>query len=84
MFFGLGTWTPLFSITAARTISFSVYQEAKYKASSFIGKVTGKEEPLITVNKPGSTPDIGTVACFGLAGAAAGAATSFFACLWLL
>ena len=76
----LGTLAPLVSVTAVRTVSFSAYQSAKYKASSFIGAITGKEEPLIVVNKPGSVPDIGTVTCFGMAGAAAGAASTFIAC----
>ena len=71
---------PLVSVTAVRTVSFSVYQKAKYKASSFIGTVTGKEEPLLVVNKPGSVPDLSTVTCFGMAGAAAGAASTFIAC----
>lgn len=62
-------------------MSFSVYQKAKYKSSSAIGKLTGKEEPLLVVNKPGSTPDFGTVSCFGIAGATAGAASTFIACV---
>ena len=75
-----GVLAPLVSVTAVRTVSFSVYQKAKYKASSFIGTVTGKEEPLLVVNKPGSVPDLSTVTCFGMAGAAAGAASTFIAC----
>ena len=68
------------SVTVVRTVSFSVYQEAKYSASDFIGRVTGQEEPLVVVNKPGSVPTRDTVACFGVAGAAAGAVSTFIAC----
>lgn len=63
-----------------RTLSFSVYQKAKYKASAAIGEYTGKDEPLLVVNQPGSLPTWGTVLCFGSAGAAAGAASTFLAC----
>ena len=71
---------PLISVTIVRTFSFSVYQKAKYKTSAFIGQVTGQDEPLVVVNKPGSVPDLGTVACFGIAGATAGAISTFVAC----
>jgi solute carrier family 25 (mitochondrial carnitine/acylcarnitine transporter), member 20/29 len=59
-----------------------VYQKAKYKASDTIGRITGEDEPLIVVNKPGSSPSFETVACFGLAGAAAGAVSTFIACAY--
>ena len=71
---------PLASVTVVRSISFQVYQAAKYKTSDFIGRTTGQDEPLVVVNKPGSTPNLGTVACFGVAGAAAGAVSTVFAC----
>jgi solute carrier family 25 (mitochondrial carnitine/acylcarnitine transporter), member 20/29 len=71
---------PLGSVTAVRTFSFSVYQKAKYKTSAFIGQVTGEEEPLAVVNKPGSLPDLGTMTCFGVAGATAGALSTLIAC----
>ena len=71
---------PLASVTIVRTFSFSVYQIAKYRTSAFIGRMTGQDEPLVVVNKPGSVPDLGTVTCFGVAGAAAGAASTFVAC----
>ncbi|KAI4154893.1 MAG: hypothetical protein LQ340_001371 [Diploschistes diacapsis] len=51
--FWRGVLIPLVSVTVVRTVSFSVYQKAKYKSSAFIATVTGKEEPLIVVNKPG-------------------------------
>ena len=67
------------SVTLVRTISFSIYQKAKYSYSAAIGRVTG-EEPLVTVNRPGSIPTAGTVVCFGAAGATAGAIAAFIAC----
>lgn len=67
------------SVTLVRTISFSIYQKAKYSYSAAIGRVTG-EEPLVTVNRPGSIPTPGTVVCFGAAGATAGAIAAFIAC----
>ena len=75
-----GVAAPLVSITAVRTLSFSVYQKAKYKASATIGGLTGEDEPLIVVNRPGSIPNWGTILCFGSAGAAAGAASTLLAC----
>ncbi|KAL8775628.1 MAG: hypothetical protein Q9209_000124 [Squamulea sp. 1 TL-2023] len=67
------------SVTLVRTVSFSIYQKAKYSYSAAIGQVTG-EEPLVTVNRPGSIPTPGTVVCFGAAGATAGAIAAFIAC----
>lgn len=71
-----GMWQPLFSITACRLVTFSVYQQMKYRTSAFIGKVTGGPEPLLVVNEPGTLPNLGTITCFGVAAAIAGAATS--------
>ena len=76
----VGVAGPVVSVTAVRTVSFSVYQKAKYASSDFIGRMTGKDEPLVVVNKPGSVPTAHTVACFGFAGASAGAASTFIAC----
>ncbi|KAL8812632.1 MAG: hypothetical protein Q9200_000891 [Gallowayella weberi] len=70
---------PMASVTLVRTISFSIYQKAKYSYSAAIGRVTG-EEPLVTVNRPGSIPTPGTMLCFGAAGATAGALVAFIAC----
>ncbi|KAL8962577.1 MAG: hypothetical protein Q9193_001035 [Seirophora villosa] len=67
------------SVTLVRTISFSIYQKAKYNYSAAIGKAIG-EEPLVTVNRPGSIPTLGTVLCFGAAGATAGGMVAVIAC----
>ncbi|CAO1600686.1 hypothetical protein XANCAGTX0491_004369 [Xanthoria calcicola] len=77
--FWRGCVAPMASVTLVRTISFSIYQKAKYSYSAAIGRVTG-EEPLVTVNRPGSIPTPGTVVCFGAAGATAGAIAAFIAC----
>lgn len=71
------------SVTLVRTISFSIYQKAKYTYSAAIGKALG-EEPLVTVNRPGSIPTPGTVLCFGAAGATAGGLVAIIACRSLL
>ena len=70
----------MFSVTLVRTTSFSIYQRAKYKYSAAIGKATGGDEPLVIVNRPGSTPTLATMACFGAAGATAGALITVVAC----
>ncbi|KAI9678183.1 MAG: hypothetical protein M1817_006128 [Caeruleum heppii] len=70
---------PLASITLVRTISFSIYQKSKYQYSSWIEQATGSA-PLTVVNTLGSTPTLSTVACFGAAGATAGAAVTAIAC----
>ncbi|SLM34081.1 Mitochondrial substrate/solute carrier [Lasallia pustulata] len=75
-----GSLAPVFSITLVRTICFSVYQTAKYKYSAAIGRATGGDEPLVVVNRLGSYPSLATLACFGAAGATAGAAASAIAC----
>ena len=67
-------------MTLVRTVTFSTYQKVKYKMSSMIGRATGQEEPLVTVNRPGSVPSAATIACFTAAGAAGGFVGSFFAC----
>ncbi|KAL9056977.1 MAG: hypothetical protein Q9206_002542 [Seirophora lacunosa] len=75
-----GFWrAPMASVTLVRTISFSIYQKAKYNYSAAIGKAIG-EEPLVTVNRPGSIPTLGTVLCFGAAGATAGGMVAVIAC----
>ena len=76
----LGALAPLASVTAVRTVSFSIYQKAKYKYSATIGQVTGLEEPLVVVNKPGSVPTLPTAACFFAAGATAGSLITVVAC----
>jgi len=61
-------------------ISFSIYQKAKYKYSAAIGKVTGGDEPLVVVNRPGSIPTPATMLCFGAAGATAGSIITVLSC----
>ncbi|MCJ1315162.1 hypothetical protein MMC15_000478 [Xylographa vitiligo] len=73
-------FAPLATYTLVRTANFEVYQRAKYAFSSAIGTATGKEAPLVTVNRPGSTPTPATVLCFGAAGGLAGCLTTFLAC----
>ena len=73
-------WVPTLSITAMRTTSFTIYQKAKYSFSAAIGRATGGDEPLVIVNKPGSTPTYATVACFAAAGCTAGSLTTLLSC----
>ena len=80
----VGSLAPLVSVTLVRTISFSIYQKAKYKYSAAIGRATGHDEPLVVVNRPGSIPTPGTLACFAAAGATAGAAITLLACQFFL
>lgn len=70
---------PLASVTLVRTISFSIYQRSKYVYSDWMGKNMGFC-PLEHVNKNGAYPTLGTMACFGAAGATAGSAITFIAC----
>ena len=70
----------MFSVTLVRTTSLSIYQKAKYKYSAAIGRATGGDEPLVVVNRPGSTPNLATMACFGAAGGTAGALITVLAC----
>ena len=78
--FWRGAVSPVFSVTAVRMTSFSIYQKAKYKYSAAIGRVTGGDEPLKVVNVPGSTPTPATIACFGAAGATSGMFSTVLAC----
>ncbi|KAI9835591.1 MAG: hypothetical protein M1819_002042 [Sarea resinae] len=77
--FWRGVLAPLASITFVRTVSFSIYQKAKYTYSAWLEKATG-QSPLVIVNSPGSYPTFITAACFGAAGATAGAAITAIAC----
>jgi len=76
----IAAWVPTLSITAMRTTSFTIYQKAKYSFSAAIGRATGGDEPLVIVNKPGSTPTAATIACFGAAGCTAGSLTVLLSC----
>ena len=78
--FWRGCVAPMFSVALVRTSSFTIYQKAKYKYSDAIGRATGGDEPLVVVNRVGSTPTVATIACFGAAGATAGSIISFLAC----
>ncbi|KAI9819409.1 MAG: hypothetical protein M1832_003972 [Thelocarpon impressellum] len=77
--FWRGVTAPLASITLVRTLSFSIYQKAKYTYSAWIERATGSA-PLAAVNTLGSYPTLSTVTCFGAAGATAGAAITTIAC----
>lgn len=67
------------SITLVRTISFSIYQRAKYVYSGWIKRNFGFDI-LRHVNKSGTYPNLYSVTCFGAAGATAGAVIPFLAC----
>lgn len=74
-----GVWSPLLSITLVRTVSFSIYQRSKYAIDDWIYQATGSS-PLVIANTKGAYPTLSTVACFGLAGAGAGAVITAIAC----
>lgn len=74
-----GVTAPLASVTLVRTISFSIYQRSKHVYSDWMGKNLGFC-PLEHVNKNGAYPSLGTIACFGAAGATAGSGITFIAC----
>jgi hypothetical protein len=74
-----GVTAPLASVTLVRTISFSIYQRSKYAYSDWMGKNLAFS-PLDHVNKNGAYPNLGTMACFGAAGATAGSCITFIAC----
>ncbi|KIW15451.1 hypothetical protein PV08_05497 [Exophiala spinifera] len=73
--FWTGTLPPLFSITFSRALGFSIYRKAKYAIDGCIEKATGSS-PLQHVNKPGTYPNIYTLACFTGAGMISGGATA--------
>ncbi|KAF2759486.1 mitochondrial carrier [Pseudovirgaria hyperparasitica] len=77
--FWRGVWSPLASITLVRTVSFSIYQKAKYTYDSWIFRSTG-QSPLVVANTKNAMPTLATMACFGAAGATAGCVISFIAC----
>jgi hypothetical protein len=74
-----GVWSPLASITLVRTVSFSIYQRSKYAIDDWIYQATGSS-PLVIANTRGAYPTLSTIACFGLAGAGAGATITAIAC----
>ncbi len=71
-----GTFNPLVSITFSRALGFSIYRKAKYTFDGWIESVTGRS-PLQHVNKPGTYPDMSTLACFTGAGMVSGGVTAF-------
>lgn len=77
--FWRGVGPPLISVTVVRTISFSLYQRAKYAYDKTITQITGSS-PLVIANAPGSYPTLSTVACFGAAGGTAGAIITVISC----
>ena len=73
--FWAGTLTPLWSITFNRTLGFIAYRKAKYEIDRVMERATGNS-PLEWVNTPGTYPNMGTLICFGGAGALSGAVLS--------
>lgn len=67
------------SITLVRTVSFSIYQKAKYAYAGWVKKNTGFDI-MRHVNKQGNYPNMYSIACFGAAGATAGAVIPVLAC----
>lgn len=74
-----GVTAPMASVTLVRTVSFSIYQRAKHVYSDWFKKNFGFDI-LSHVSKPGTYPNVYSVACFGAAGATAGSAITFLAC----
>lgn len=74
-----GFLPPLMSVTFVRVVSFSTYQNAKYKISDEWERATGIS-PLVSYNEKGSVPSLATVTTFTIAGMCAGLAASPFAC----
>lgn len=74
-----GVMAPTASVTLVRTVSFSIYQRAKYSYSAWIKKTCGFDV-LEHVNKKGTYPNLYSVACFGAAGATAGSCITVVAC----
>lgn len=77
--FWRGVGPPLVSVTLVRTISFSIYQRAKYAYDRSLYNMTGKS-PLVQANEVGSYPSFLTMSCFGAAGATAGAFITTMSC----
>ena len=67
------------SITLVRTVSFSIYQKAKYAYGEWMRRNFGFDV-LGHVSKAGTYPNLYSVACFGAAGATAGSMLTFIAC----
>ncbi|EFW98907.1 mitochondrial carrier protein [Grosmannia clavigera kw1407] len=74
-----GVTAPMASVTIVRTISFSIYQRAKYVYGDWIRRNVGYDVHG-HVSQAGSYPSLWTVACFGAAGATAGSCITAIAC----
>ncbi|KAF5243866.1 hypothetical protein FAUST_2632 [Fusarium austroamericanum] len=74
-----GVTAPMASITLVRTVSFSIYQRAKYSYSAWVKRNFGFDI-IGHVNRHGTYPNFYSVACFGAAGATAGSCITFLAC----
>ncbi|OAA63175.1 mitochondrial carrier protein [Cordyceps fumosorosea ARSEF 2679] len=74
-----GVTAPMASITLVRTVSFSIYQRAKHAYAGWVKQNMGFDI-LRYVNKPGNYPNMYSIACFGAAGATAGAVIPILAC----
>ncbi|KJZ80221.1 hypothetical protein HIM_00071 [Hirsutella minnesotensis 3608] len=74
-----GVTAPMASITLVRTVSFSIYQRAKHVYSDWVKKNLGYDI-IQHVNRPGTYPNLYSIACFGAAGATAGSVLTFLAC----
>ncbi|GAB7345452.1 hypothetical protein MBLNU457_3782t1 [Dothideomycetes sp. NU457] len=77
--FWRGVMPPVVSVTIVRTFSFTLYSKTKTHVARVVEKVTG-ENPLVIASTPNRSPTLGTVACFGIAGAISGGTVSAFAC----
>ena len=77
--FWRGAIPPVISITASRTLSFSLYQKSKYVLDRTMKDMTG-QSPLKLANAPGSYPGLSTLACFGGAGVIVGVTITTFSC----
>jgi solute carrier family 25 carnitine/acylcarnitine transporter 20/29 len=77
--FWRGVIPPIISVTMVRTISFSIYQRAKYASDDAIKRMAGKS-PLALANAPNSYPSLYTLGCFGSAGALSGAVITLISC----
>lgn len=75
----VGVAAPMASVTLVRTISFSIYQRAKYSYSAWLKRTTGYDV-IRHVNKAGTYPSLYSVLTFGAAGATAGAIIPILAC----
>ncbi|CAM1509154.1 Fc.00g028930.m01.CDS01 [Cosmosporella sp. VM-42] len=74
-----GVMAPMASITLVRTVSFSIYQRAKYSYAAWVKRNSGFDI-IAHVNRAGTYPNLYTIGCSGAAGATAGSVITFLAC----